>query len=130
MSTRKQWIVIDNITLALWIVAVIIAFVFNKYYVSFYCWIAVIIINITFYLYEYKITNKNQKNQQLECLYNLRKNLSYATVLVGCMCGFAYFWMDDISLINGSLLVMIGVLLIMSILALIVCNLIIVRIRK
>ena len=130
MSTRKHWIVIDNITLALWIVAAIIAFVFKKYHVAFYYWIAVIIINIIFYLYEYKRIGKNQRDQQLECLYNLRKNISYAISLVGFTCVFTYFWIDDISLINGSFFVMIGVLLIMSILALIVCNLVIMRIRK
>lgn len=50
MNTKKQWINIDNISLALWIITAIIAFIFNKYYIAFYCWIAVIILNVAFNL--------------------------------------------------------------------------------
>lgn len=130
MNKKKQWINIDNISLALWIIAAIIAFIFNKYYVAFYCWIAVIIINITFYLYEYKIPNRNKKIQQLDSLCNLRKHLRYATELLVLTYVFSCFWMDDRSLIDNPFLFVLGLLSIISILSLIACNFVICYCKK
>lgn len=127
MNTKKQWINIDNISLALWIITAIIAFIFNKYYIAFYCWIAVIILNVAFNLYEYKIPNKNKKTQQLDSLCNLRKHLCYATVLLILTYIFSYLGMDNKSLIDNPFLVILGLLLIVSILSLIVCSFVIVR---